>query len=499
MGGFVSSTSGQTRHDVFGIERTPPAVIRALGTGKVILVCATPWGPDGEVHQPADAADRMMKFAPPGMDHLSSGYLAMIQKAWTDLRIIRVLGTAAAKAVAILDDTGADCITVTAKYKGVAGNSISLVVSDASDGDVNHFNLTATITGASGSYSETFPNLNYSGTGSDSVPSFTQSYLLSAIAKVAAGRPDNGTFTMATGADGAIDAGAYTGTASTGNKGIALAETQKGPLMLITDDPGDTIRPTSNAAVLAQAATKRDRVGIVNGDSGLALSAVQTDKATYTATAEGIYVDGWVYIHDDVDGSEQLVPPGPFLASVLSQLSPSTSPAWKDEEVGKMLAGIVRLETPRGDGAGSNTEKGIVTLIAEEDGGHRFEAGVVMCAPSTPAKRNITRTRMGHYMVMSVTTSLRPSVDAPSVPLNQMDVVMAIDRFGRGLKAAQNTDPNHTPHLLDWRMRNLASFNTANDLNAGKFTVPADAKTSPAMEQIFFSVQYGETVEITAE
>jgi hypothetical protein len=501
MGGFVSSTSSVTRHDVFAIERTPPAVVRAAGTGRVWLIGQFPWGPDGVVYAPTDPADRMLTFAPPGMSHTGSGYLATIRKAWADLRICRVLGpTAPAKATKVLNDTAVPCITVDAKYKGSAGNSISIVVSDPSDGDANHFNMTVSVTGASGTTEDFFKNLNYSGVGTNSTPDLSQARLVGAITLTGTpGRPDNGTFTMAGGGDGgSITSAEYVGTAGTGDKGMALVEAEKGPGTVFTDDPGNSIRAAVNAGLKALAALKKDRICVIKGNSGQTLAQAQTDVANYRDQG-CVYVDSWVRIYDDVDGTLRLVGGDAFMASVLSQTAPSTSPAWKDPEVQAMLAGIIELESARGEGAGSNTSAGICTIIPEEDGGFTFEAGVTTIAPSDPRRRNITRSRMGHYMATAVTKSLRSYVDAPNVPLNQNDVVAAIDRFGRGLVAASARDPNHTPHLLAWEIQDLKAWNSQADLDSGKFIVPAKAKTSSAMEQIFFSVEYGETVQITAQ
>lgn len=499
MGGFVSSTSSVIRHDVFAIERTPPAVIRAAGTGRAWLVGQFPWGPDGVVYTPTDPADRMMKFAPPGMSHTGSGYLATIRKGWADLRIVRVLGSAAAKATKVLQDTAVNCITVDAKYKGAAGNSINLIVANATDGDANHFNMTAQVTGASGTTEDFFENLNYSGIGTNSTPDLTRARLVGAITLTGTpGRPDNGTFALATGADGSITSAEYVGTDGTGDKGIALCETQKGPGIIFVDDCGSGIRDAVNSGLKVHADRMGDRIAVCKGDAGNTLAAAQTDVAGFRS-ANVVYVDPWVRIYDDVDGTLRTVGADAFMASVLSQLSPSTSPAWKDPEVIAMLGGIVELETSRGVGAGSNTQAGIATVIAEEDGGFTFEAGVVTIAPSDPRRRSITRSRMGHYMATSVTKSLRSYVDAPNVPLNQGDVVAAIDRFGKGLVSAKDRDPNHTPHLQAFEILDLAAWNEQADLDAGKFFVPVNAKTSSAMEQIFFSVAYGETVQVSSQ
>jgi hypothetical protein len=64
------------------------------------------------------------------------------------------------------------------------------------------------------------------------------------------------------------------------------------------------------------------------------------------------------------------------------------------------------------------------------------------------------------------------------------------------LKKAQSQDPNHRPHVLDYGMGNLSAANSQDDLDQGNFFVPLDAKTSSAMERIFLSIRWGETVQV---
>jgi phage tail sheath protein FI len=498
MGVFVSSKSSVSRHGVFAIAKTPPAIIAAIGTGVACIVAQFPWGPDGAdegVVTPADAATRALQIAPPGMVRTGDGYLSTIQKGFPTLKYVRVLGTTAAKASASLLDGVTACLTVTLKYKGAAGNSVDCVVADATDGDANHFNLTVRVTSASGTTEDIFENLNYSGTGDDSDPDLSALILVGALTKAAAGRPDNGTTSCTGGLDGTVTAADYTGTAGTGNKGIAACEGDKSIRVVFTDDAGDALRAAVNAGLRSHAILMGDRIVIVNGDSGNTLAEAQTDVANYRSTRV-VYVDPWVYTYDDTDGSERLVSPSSFAAAVITQVSPSTSPAWKDQEVGDMLAGVVRLESSRGDGAGANTKLGIMTMIQEEGGGFRYEAGKLTTLQA--GQTNITRTRMGDYIAVSFVRSARSFVDAPNLAFNQGLLTGALDQFMIVLKQAQNEDPNHTPHVVDYGYGDLAAANPQASRDAGDFNIPLEVKTSSSMERIFLEIQYGETVTVTA-
>jgi phage tail sheath protein FI len=491
---WVSSPSAARRHAAYAIERTPNAVVQAIGTGVAAMVAQLPWGPDGsKVTTPSGSKDMIYTFAPPGMDHTGSGYLSMIGKGWPTLKVVRALGAAATQAAAPLGNI----VTAVAKYNGAAGNSLVGTVSIAGDGNPNHFRLVVQVVGPSGSTSETYDNLDYSGTAVDSRPNFSSSYLLGGITKQNSGRPQNGTYTFSGGNDGVPNALSYTGTPGTGNAGIAALEGDQSIRHVFVDDPGAATRQAVNAALLQHVQAMGDRCAYINGNQGQALAAVAADVSNYRS-ARVVYVDPWVYVLDDVTGTKHLVPGASFAASVAAQLSPSTSIAWKDPEVIAMLSGIEDLEFDRGNGAADNTDQGVATLIREQNGGFTFEAGVLTVAPLDPARRNHTRTRMGDYAAVSMVRSSRSFIDAPNVPSNQQAVVHMVQAFMDKLVAAKDSDPNHTPHCLAYDIPPLGTFNTQDDLDNGMLTVPVDMKTSSGIERLFYSILFGESVQVKA-
>lgn len=498
MGILISSKSTANRHGAFAIEVQPPLAVRATGTGVVAHVAQFPWGPVGSVYTPTSYKNALDTFAPAGMSRTGSGYLGLAQKGWPSLRIVRVLGPTAVKAFVMLTSAApANIIRLELKYHGTAGNSVVATVSAASDGDALHFNLKVEITGATGVTTDFFQSLNYSGTGADSVPDLTNCYLVGALAKQTSGRPVNGTYVLASGTDGTVTSAEYVGTAGAPDKGISLLETDKSIRHVVADDCGNSLRAAVNAGLKAHAELMGDRFAYLSGNSGQTLSAVKADVASYRSTHVR-YADPWHRMFDDTTGAKQLVPTAALLASVKAQLSPSTSDAWKNAEVMAMTRCVVELETDRGDAAGQLTEQGITTLTKEEDGGFTFEAGVVTIAPSEPAKRNATRTAMLIYIATALTKACRSIIDAPNVEANQLDIIRACDTFLAGLKAAQTTDPNHTPHIRDYSIKPLNSTNAQASIDAGDLEVFIEAKTSSAIERLFFSLKVGETVTITA-
>lgn len=496
---FVANKGAATRHDVYAYERQPSAIIRATGSAVAALVGQFPWGPDASVLDPGSIRDLVNLLAPDGAPRTGSGYLSIIRKAWPKLKVVRVTGTGAAIAACPIPAVTPK-LTVNAAYKGVLGNSIVATVSDATSGNVAKFKLTLTLSGASGTTTEVFDEID--ATTTTVPPSTAGKTLAGVITAGAAGRPVNGTYTFSGGSDGTVASSDYIGTALSGDKGIARLEGDKAIRHVFVDDCGSLLRAAVNAGLVAHANLMGDRVAYVNGNTGLSKSAAVTDKGNYVSPRV-VYAAPWAQITDDVDGTTRLVPPAAFAASVAAQLSPSTSIAWKSTVVGDMLSGIVGLESDFGPGVADLTNAGIAALVREIDGqgnaaGYRFEAGVVTIASADATKRNLTRTRMGDYIATSIMASLRNSVDAPNVPLTQGDLLTAVVNFLEGLKAAAAVDPINSPHILDYSVLNLQAYNTQAQLDAGDFTIPIDVKTSSALERIFLGIRFGETVAITA-
>lgn len=504
---FVTSKASAARHGVYGIEQQPPTIVVPAGFGVAAIVEQFPWGPSQTLTEPTSPGDLLMTIAPPGMTRTGAGYLSVIRKGFPLLKFVRVLGSTAAVASANIPRTagggGGNLVRVDLKYPGTEGNAVVVTASAATDGDANHFNITATVTSASGTTTETIQNFNVSGVGADSTldtATLARLRLIGGVTKIATGPasgvPTMGSVTCTGGTNGTIAATDYVGTAGTGDRGIAKLEGDLTIDAVFTADPGNTDRAAVNAGIRAHVDLMTDRVGYINGNSGMTATQAQTDVANYRSQRV-VYSDSWAYVYDDVTSAKRLVPPAPFAASVASQLSPSTSIAWKGEPTGAMLGGIVELEADRGNSAATNTAQGICTLIRKPNGGFAFEAGVVTLAPSAPAKKNLTRTRMGHYIVRSLKNSVQESVDAPNVPVTQQDIVDASADFIENLVLNASKDPINLPHLMDGAVTSIAAANSATDLANGEFSVPIEAQTSPGMEKIFFVLNYGESVTVT--
>lgn len=495
---WISSPAAARRHGAYAYQRVAPGTVKAVGTSVAAVVGQFPWGPDHQVVTPADTKTFLQTFAPAGMSRVGSGYLACLGKAFPTLKVVRVTASSGAVAAhAHCVESATQVCTITLNSVGTAGNDVKWTVSNASDGNADHFNLDVYVTGATGTTTDSFRNVNLH-TAPYTTVDCTGKILVASVVKDADGRPDNASAqSFSEGADGSVAAADYVGTAGSGDKGLAVLEGDSS-VRHVFDDHAFTATGTAtvNAGLKAHAILMGDRLAYVAADASQTLGQVKT-LANGFAEERVVMTDPWVYIKDDTTGAEHKVPANSFAASVACQTSPSTSIAWKASEVGTMLSGIVRLETNRGNGAADNTDAGVVTVIEEENGGFRFEAGVNTLAPTDPSKKNITRTRMGDYIAVSYISSIRGFVDAPNVAETWALETGMLQKFMDGLKRNVKSDPDHTPFVVDYAIGNLSADNSEQDVDSGKFTIPLSVKIGASQEQIFLAVTHGEGVSFT--
>jgi hypothetical protein len=479
---------------VFAVENPPPSIVVPQGTNVAVAVGQFPWGPSNSLQYPGSMGAFYNAFAPRGMTRTGSAHLSVIRKAWPVLGAVRAKDPTAVVATAVISSsTPTQILRVTLNSAGTQGNSVIVTVGAADDGNANHFDLTVSVTGASGTTSEIFRNVNISGTGADVIPSTTGSVLVGSLTKLASGIPVPGNTTCSGGTEGTTTATHYVGTPGGGDYGFALLESDSTINHVFTDDCGNSLRAAVNAGLEAHVELTTDRVGYINGNSGQSVSSAQTDVANYRSIRI-VYVDPWAYIYDDTTGALQLAPSSCWGASVAAQLPPSAAISWRNDTVSGFLDGIAQLEFDRGSNRGQNTAAGIATLTKRKKGGFTFEADVVTSL--TPGETELTRTRMGQFIASSVVQSWEEYTDAPMVTRYQQDMINGAEAFLSGLKQNQNLNPLFYPYIDDYQVLDPSSANTATSEDNGDYTVPINVKIGSNMHRIFLSLQYGESVTI---
>lgn len=494
MGLFT--TSLPNTRGVFAVENPPPSIVVAEGTNTAVCLGQFPWGPSNVLNYPDSPADFYNTYAPRGMNRTGSAHLSIIRKGWPVLGAVRVKDPTAVAATAVINKTGPTALlNVVANSTGTQGNSIILTIGAAGDGNSAHFSFAAAVSGASGTTQEFYDNCNVSGTGANVLPVLTNSLLLASVTAASTGSPIAGNTTMSGGTDGTTTSTQYVGTPGGGDYGLALLENDLTINHVFTDDCGSSLRAAVNNGMVAHGELMTDRVMFINGNSGQTAAQAQTDVANYRST-RAVYVDPWVYIYDDTDGTMRLAPGSCWGASLAAQLPPSAAISWRSPLVGAMLAGVAQLEADRGTSRGQNTASGIATLIKKRTGGFTFEAGVNTSAVA--GQTELTRTRMGQYIARSIVDAWEPYVDAPSVAIYQQDMINGAQQFLGTLKKNQGLNPAFFPYIKDFRILDPSAGNTEASLDLGDYTVPVDIQVGSNMHRIFLSMRYGENVTVQA-
>jgi len=495
-------TSNNVAHGVYAQELPTPAIITPSGSNVAVLLGQFPWGPIQQLTYPGTLATTGSMFAPQGGVRTGSAWLSVIRKTWPILGIVRIGDPTSVAATASILQSSTTLLTLTAKYQGTLGNSIIATVGPPDDGNSNHFNLTLVLSGTSGTTSETYRNWNVSGTGSNVVASasdIANSALLGGVTVVASGIPTAGNYSFSGGTAGTVTAASYVGTPGGNDKGFALLEGDTTIDGVCIDDPGSTLRPTVNAGLMAHAALCTDRVAYINGISGQTPANAQADVLNYSSN-NVCYVDPWVWVSDDTDGTIRLIPSASFAMAVAAQIPCSLSGAWKSDTISGLLTGISTLEADRGNYTvrSQNDAAGITTLIKRpQRGGFCFEAW--QNTSNTPGKTELTRTRTGIYIAKSTVNAWQTSVDAPNTPWFQQDLINSLTIFLEGMKQAyKSQNAAITPYIVNYGIASAAAANTNASLANNNYTVAAQVQTGSNMSRINLALQYGPTVTVTA-
>jgi hypothetical protein len=105
---------------------------------------------------------------------------------------------------------------------------------------------------------------------------------------------------------------------------------------------------------------------------------------------------------------------------------------------------------------------------------------------------------MGIYIARSAVDSWYPFIDAPNVPFFQQDLINSADSFLSILKNNATVNPATLPYILDFLILPAASANTPAGIAAGGYNVAANVQIGANMSRISLSMQYGESVVVSA-
>ena len=473
--GIFRSTNPTEFDDIDGIiinEQNPPPSIAGVGANVAILVGQFQRGPldltslgsIGELHE-------LMGRSSYG------GNLALKNKRFGALRVIRVAAAAAVSAFKAFQSTATDRITFTAKYKGVYGNSIKVTID------------TGTTTGKKYTIQDTSVDAVLPAEVYDNVvitditsATFAESKLVTVTVNSTAAEPTNAAATaLATGSDGVVADSDY-------EAAIALAQVENaGNVMFL-----DSYNANRNLYLKTHALALKDKMVILCGPEVQTKAAAISDVAGYRSD---YIVYAYPYVKTVIDGAEMVQNPASWVASVISQTSPHIDPAYAGNK--DFLGGITGLKysLTRTDHVDLNAA-GVMCIEMDRDIGTKIKNGVTT-EISSSAKKAVLRRRMASYLQDSIAYFLKQYQNAPNTKENRTEVKGAILGFIQrherdGVLPGDDEVSGGKAKIVD-----TETLNTPSVIAQGYFKILYRQRIHSSMRFIELQAEIGEGVVVT--
>jgi hypothetical protein len=460
-------------------ESAPPPSMNGVSTNIALLVGQFERGSTA-MQQVTSAGDLYEKY---GKNSAFSGYKALLNKKFGQLKILRVVaasgGAAATKAFA--DAGGAGGVVITAKYKGAYGNGIKVTIAAGSSSG-SKYTISDTNTGAVFA-DEVYDNVLYTALATTLASS---NLVVGSLDASADAEPAAVSATaLASGSDGSIADTDY-------QTAIALAEVEACANVLFLD----SYNSTRNGYLKTHAANTTDKMVIMcagdSDDVSTAVSAVATQR-----DSEGRIIYAYNPVQTTIDGASVYQNPASWVASIISQTSPHVDPAYSGNT--QFLAGITGLKYALTRTDFINLKNaGIAAFEFDADIGFKLKSGIVTQIADS-AKLTIVRRRMADYLTASAGRFMKAYQNAVNSKANRTAIKGAIlDFVGQrerlGMLPSAKDMQTGKPTLVD-----TESLNTDNAVGQGFCYVVWKQRIFSSMRYIVIKAEIGETVSVTAE
>ena len=463
-------------------ETAPSPAIQGVGTGIAILVGQFERGPENLMQEPGSIEKIQELF---GKSDVFGGNVALKNKKFSRIKIIRALAAAAVKGTLTLDDGAAtDILRVDALYKGVYGNSIKVTVAA---GTTTGRKYTVKDTTANAVLlDEEYDDVVILGIGTQAAVDliFGDSKLIkmvlladSAEPAVAAEAP------LATGADGTIADTDY-------EIAIKVSEAEDSGNILFLDE----YNASRNTFLKTSAAVTEDKIPIFGGAEGDSVATVVSAVATLRdSNGRLIYAFNW--IETLVGGIPTFVSPASFYASILSQTSPHIDPAFSGNT--GLLFGVIALkqQLTRADFI-QLMEAGVSSFEFDNDIGFKIKSGVVTQIANS-SKLTVLRRRMTDFLTNSIGKFLKVYQNDVNSQTNRVAVKGAILDFVRGQEDLGILPKDAEVQGGNAKIVDIEILNTDESIAAGKFLIQYKQRIFSSMRFIVLRAEIGESVVVT--
>lgn len=485
---FTSNPSDFAKLEgLYVVERGPTGFIRGADFSTTGLAGACVRGPDDP--QIITSAGRFLDVFG-GRDFGSGGpivgqvWASLLNKQFGTLVVQRVRAAGAVKASFTLETAtggaGTQVLRVDASSVGAWGNLVGVNVTNASDGNTNHFKLTVQYLGKQLVYD----NLDISTSTADNtaVTVGGDAARFVDLVKLAPGRPVNSTAsTDGADANGFILLGQTTVTGFTGVAGSdgTLAVTDynnavnnlaifPGISTVLVPEAVAGSSATFHSNLVTLASQVADRVFLTWAQvHGQAVSTEVTQVGTQitTRTDRIVWAYNSPYTIDPSNSTEIQQAPHVWLASILSQIDVDIHAGSADTI--PLLAGITRVTNTALQRPDLTALKaaGITTLERNRNG---FQFRSVVTTSLQPGRTELARRRMADFLQLSAAARLATYVKARNTPETRALMASELTAFSIGLQviprviqsfqidqASVNTDQQRAQgeeHIL-WRVK----------------------------------------------
>lgn len=450
-------------------ELRPPGKISNLGSAVVAIIGQFQMGPYDATT--IGSSKQLTDLFGAG-DY--EGFKTLLGKTFSNLVVKRVKGTGKKAAFGTLMDgagTPANSITVTAKYEGNYGNTITAKTLAATSLDVEQVNILVTY----GSITELFENVSLAKLST----AIEGDLAILTKADGATLPPATAqTITLTQGSDGTVATADYT-------TALSDLEAYDGLTIMIADQGTQDI----NLALIAHCNKMGDRLPILHLPKGTTKSQAITAIAQLRSAADrGILAWPWVYQYNMYKDVTELSNPAAWAASLISQIPEEWDPAIADGA--KYVTGIKGLEftTLNRQDYIELKNAGIMAWEFDKDIGYKIKSGITMS--TDPVLSMVFRRRMSDKLTSEVAAGLKPYQNKPNTEDNQADALGAVTRYLQDFKDKK-------------RIKNFVvdgdSMNTSTTLANGEFHILMMVQLYSSMRYIVLHAQVGETVLIVQE
>lgn len=503
------NTAALTAPDLY-VQIVPPRnlAIPGVPTNILGLVGVASWGPLNAPMNIGSPQDQQQQLGPVTNRKydLATASSVAFQNYVTAISAIRVSdGTDAAATVTMYDTsaTPVSALTVTAKYTGVVGNTITAQF--LSGTAANSYKLVIIRQGFA---PEIFDNLT--GTGNQLYVNAASavnngqsgvrgpSTIVVASASTATGTPNVTTVYSLTGgtdgANGVTDATLLGADGATRTGMYALRGTNAFILNLV-----DHSTSTHWPSIL----TFAQNIGAyAHGANPVSTSIANSASALATAGVDGYgfkcMVGDWCYWYDSLNGVQRLLSPATFSAARASALAPYRG------NLNQPIQGIVATQrtqsgVPYAQSDISAAFQGRLDVItAPSPGGPYFSCRTGLSTSSNPVANDDTYSKMTNFLAYSFAASLGTFVGKPQTPDLRNQVKADIGNFLSGLyQQGQIGDPNNPGEKYAFSVQCDANNNPANRVALGYLQADVKVKYLNTVRFFLVNMEGGGSVTVT--